>query len=387
MGFLENSLCAPDAPWGSLLSLAIQDFNLYLRKNNSLALKALCGGVNKVLNGPKEEFNLFLIPDGNARMAMLNVLLEEVNEGLVLENFDFAAKCFERKISETIKHPEHYISLIKEEYRANGFAASLIARELRRHSFGDQVTCIYNEINRQDREYFGIFEETLNMIGQANVDLLYDSGIKCFVVGRDAEKWAKEIRRLRVLSRPVQKHESRMIIVSGLYSDPKKAFRKLEEQTKKFFAENEGNDAKKFQGLAMEILGDVVDERLEKYCRQMNVFFRPTHARISGMYSSVYNDAAIGFSFLPFSEMNPASLAMQLLGAWKSDLERCSVQLDVYEPQSYALWLPYFKNKKQSPLKDFNVVLPCKRNPPIISKIARWKRKDMEKEISNYYKD
>lgn len=129
-----------------------------------------------------------------------------------------------------------------------------------------------------------------------------------------------------------------------------------------------------------------MDERLEKYGRAMNAFFRPTHVRISGMYSSVYNNSPMGFSYLPFKSMNPASLAIQLLGSNSVDLGRLDDQLDIYAPEAYILWSHYLnKNKSKSICKDVNVVLPSKRIPPILSKIATWKEEDLANEIKPYY--
>ena len=118
-----------------------------------------------------------------------------------------------------------------------------------------------------------------------------------------------------------------------------------------------------------------------QYC----FFLRPTHVRISGMYSSAYNNAAMGFLFAPFSSFNPASLAMQLLGAWKTDFDRLSKRLDIYSPESYALWMNHFGASTTCAPKDFNAVLPCKRNPPFLSKISKWSEKDLEKEIKPFY--
>ncbi|MEM0492631.1 MAG: hypothetical protein QXS02_01535, partial [Candidatus Thermoplasmatota archaeon] len=139
-----------------------------------------------------------------------------------------------------------------------------------------------------------------------------------------------------------------------------------------------------------ELLGDIIDERLEKYARDVHTFFRSTHVRISGMYSSIFNDAPMGFSWVPFESMNPASLALQLIAAHRIDIERISVPLDVYQPESYILWYTYFSNKKM--FKDytlnpneFNVVIPCKRNPPIISKIATWTENNLQDEIRRYH--
>ena len=135
-----------------------------------------------------------------------------------------------------------------------------------------------------------------------------------------------------------------------------------------------------------DALGDVVDENLEKYGRDVDAFFRPTHVRISGMYSSIFNDAPMGFSYLPLKTVNPASLALQLLGAHEVDLERVNSRLDIYEAEDYLLWSNYFfkdlaDNHKTNP----NVILPCKRIPPILSRLTTWESAELENEVSKFY--
>lgn len=190
----------------NLVSEAIRDFNEYLNNNPSIFLKYLCSGIDKVLSSPKKEYSLFMIPDGNARAAMLNLLVKEIGSNFNDSNWDISLKKIGKIIKNRLKNPDEYINAIREEYRQNGFAASLVGRELSKFSFGDSVICVYNEINVKDRSYFDIFEKTINQIATPNIKMLKDNGINAYVVGFDAEKWADKVEGLKELdSKPKKK--------------------------------------------------------------------------------------------------------------------------------------------------------------------------------------
>lgn len=315
-------------------------------------------GVSRVHAGDvrRDEFNLFLIPDGNARSAMLE--LPNIKES----RDEYDLKTLSSNINRQLKDPKDYLKRVRKEYLLNAYASTLIAGAVTSLSAGDVIVCVYNEVNKEDRVYFDIFERMLNKIGQETVDYINNLGIKTYVVGKDADYWTEHVKKLTPLKKNPVKGEPRVIIVTGLQSKPHKALKRFDKLGNEDLKKQELRDS--IKGL----IGDFVDENLERFGRDCHMVFRATHARISGMYSSIINDATFGFSLLPFRYYNFSELALQLVGSHAIDEERLSRRLDVYRPKEYLSWWDYWGNRSTHP-QPFNVVLPSKRNVPIFSNV------------------
>jgi len=370
--------------------LAYNDFRKYASKEKTLTTETLLKSMESLSPFKTPEYNFFVIPDGNARTAFLELpSVSKTLQACEKREWRECKTILSKKIAYYLQHSEEYVANLRKEYKRNAFASSLLVREARKISFGDAVTCIYNEVNVNDRVYFDIFEKTLSEVGRENVQLLEKAGIKSFAVGSDAEEWAKKIDGLHLLDRKPEKNESRAIVVCGLYSKTSKALSLLEKEFKEI--NKEKTSEIELMNLFKQAIGEIIDERLEKYARPMHALLRPTHMRLSGMYSTIYNDTPLGFTFLPLRKMHPASLALQLVAAREADVERVDKHLDVYQPEAYRFWNALFnedysKNFEKIVPREFNAVLPCKRIPPLFTKITAWKLDSLKNAVKNFYK-